>query len=53
MCITPAPEPQHTSITELGAWGRCRAALCKKDTKRYVSGPKKTESDEAGKEEWI
>jgi hypothetical protein len=28
-----------------------RVTVCRKETKRYVSGPKKTEADEAGKDE--
>jgi hypothetical protein len=28
-----------------------RVMVCRKEMKRYVSGPKKTESEEAGKDE--
>jgi hypothetical protein len=35
----------------LGVCGKCRVMFCRNETKRYVSGPKKTESEDAGKDE--
>jgi hypothetical protein len=38
-------------MIDVGGCEMWRIIVCKKETKRYVSGPKKTASDAAGNEE--